>query len=54
MKNVGLVVPPNLGWLQIELDEKEINHLWELVKNKKKAIKYVEARWKDCKWEIVE
>ena len=22
--------------------------------NKKKAIKYVEARWKDCKWRIVE
>ena len=22
--------------------------------NKKKAIKYVEARWKDCKWEIVD
>ena len=22
--------------------------------NKKRAIKYVEARWRDCKWEIVE
>ena len=22
--------------------------------NKAKAIKYVQARWKDCKWEIVE
>ena len=30
VKNIGLVVPPNLGWLQIELDEKEINYLLPL------------------------
>ena len=54
MKNVGLVVPPNLGWLQIELDEKEINHLWELVKNKKNNTKYNLAGHIDSSYTIVD
>ena len=54
MKNIGLVVPPNLGWLQIELDEKEINYLWELVKNKKDNTKHNLAGHIDSSYTIVD
>ncbi len=40
MKNISLVVPPNLGWLQIKLHKKEINYLWKLIKNKKENTKH--------------
>ena len=54
MKNIGLVVPPNLGWLQIELDEKEINYLWELVKNKKDNTKHKLVGHIDSSYTIVD
>ena len=54
MKNIGLVVPPNLGWLQIELDKKEINYLWELVKNKKDNTKHKLVGHIDSSYTIVD
>ena len=54
MKNISLVAPPNLGWLQIKLDEKEINCLWELVKNKKDNTKHKLVGHIDSSYTIVD
>ena len=37
------VVPPNLGWLNYSLDDKEIDYLWKSIENKKDNIKDVLA-----------
>ena len=54
MKNIALVVPPNLGWLQIELHEKEINYLWKLIKNKKDNTKHRLVGHIDSSYTIVD
>ena len=35
MKSLKTIVPPVLGWLQVELDDDEISYLWKLIENKK-------------------
>ena len=37
------VVPPNLGWLNYSLDDKEIDYLWKSIENKKDNVKDVLA-----------
>ena len=37
------VVPPNLGWLNYSLDDKEIDYLWKSIENKKDNINDVLA-----------
>ena len=54
MKNIALVVPPNLGWLQIELHDKEINYLWKLIKNKKENTKHRLVGHIDSSYTIVD
>ena len=34
MKNIESVHPENIGWLEIKLDDNELNHLWKCVENK--------------------
>ena len=40
MHKVSSVHPPNLGWLEVVLEDNEINFLWECIKNKKENAKY--------------
>ena len=36
MKNLQACLPPNFGWLESELDQTDIDHLWECVDKSKK------------------
>ena len=40
MKNIESVHPENIGWLEIKLEDNEINHLWKCVENKGENMKY--------------
>ena len=40
MYRVSSVHPPTLGWLEVVLEDSEINFLWECIKNKKENAKY--------------
>ena len=32
MKRIAITRPPNIGWLEVELDDTEIDYLWECIK----------------------
>ena len=34
MKNINIAHPPNIGWLEIELDKTEMDYLWKCIDNK--------------------
>tara|TARA_B100001996_G_scaffold318539_1_gene262140 strand:+ start:69 stop:743 length:675 start_codon:yes stop_codon:yes gene_type:complete len=34
MKNINVAHPPNIGWLEIELDKTEMDYLWKCIDNK--------------------
>ena len=52
MKSFKTIVPPVLGWLQVELDDEEISYLWKLIKNKKGNTKHSLAGQIDSSWNI--
>ena len=35
MKNIERIIPPNFGWLELELEKNEIDYLWRCIKDKK-------------------
>ena len=39
MKNIERIIPPNFGWLELELEKNEIDYLWRCIKNKKEDAK---------------
>ena len=38
MKNLELITPRNLGWLQLKLDDKELKFLWDLINERGEKI----------------
>ena len=52
MKSIKSIVPPVLGWLQVELDDDEISYLWKLIENKKGNTKSRLAGQIDSSWTI--
>tara|TARA_B100000287_G_C20415886_1_gene695522 strand:+ start:53 stop:691 length:639 start_codon:yes stop_codon:yes gene_type:complete len=32
MKQASVKIPPNMGWLEVVLDDSEMNHLWECIR----------------------
>ena len=54
MKSLKTIVPPVLGWLQVELDDDEISYLWKLIENKKGNTKFKLAGQIDSSWTIHE
>ena len=39
-KEVKVVIPPNHGWVEYKLDQKELDYVWRCIDNKKKDFKY--------------
>ncbi len=39
MKKSLIITPDNLGWIQTELDDIEIDHLWNCIDNQKEDYK---------------
>ena len=52
MKNIESVHPENIGWLEIKLEDNEINHLWKCVENKGINMKENLAGQIDSSYEI--
>ena len=52
MNSLKTIVPPVLGWLEIELDNEEVNYLWKLVKNKKENVKRILVGHIDSSWKL--
>ena len=52
MKNIESVHPENVGWLEIKLEDNEINHLWKCVENKGINMKEKLAGQIDSSYEI--
>ena len=52
MKNFKTIVPPVLGWLQVELDDEEMSYLWKLIENKNGNTKYRLAGQIDSSWNL--
>ena len=39
-KEAKVVIPPNHGWVEYKLDQKELDYVWRCIENKKKDFKY--------------
>ena len=52
MKSFKTIVPPVLGWLQVELDDEDMSYLWKLIENKKGNTKHKLAGQIDSSWNL--
>ena len=39
-KEIKVISPPNIGWLEYELNSQEVDYVWKCIENKKKSIKH--------------
>ena len=39
-KEIKVIAPPNIGWLEYELNSQEVDYVWKCIENKKKSIKH--------------
>ena len=52
MKNLELITPRNLGWLQLKLDDKELKFLWDMINERGEKINDSLAGNIDSSYEI--
>ena len=53
-RQIGYFSPPNIGWLEFELTDQEMDYVWRCIENKKRSMKYQLAGNIDNSYELID